>query len=353
MGDTVRFGIIGLGMGMGRARSCMETAGAELVAVSDIWEERAKAAQEEFACEWIRDYHDLLSRSDIDVIGVWSPSGMHSSMAIEALEAGKHVCMTKPMDIETEICDRAIKKADEKGLVLAVDFDSRYRPVNHRIRNALQTGAIGKIALADLRMKWYRTQGYYDSGKPEGWRCRMATERGSMANQAVHFLDLIQWWMGPVEKVVGKRGTFAHEIETEDTSVAILQFASGTLGSIATTTCSFPNLGTTVEFTGSKGTMTWQDQGITRFVAASVPDSAGESGASYDQAFAVNAEPVELDIESFESPKDLPAGIMEDMVHAVRDGKPVQCDGREGRKSVALFEAVYDSSDSGIWTTVS
>lgn len=352
MAEKLRFGIVGLGMGMGRARSCTNTEGAELVAVCDIWKERAEAATEEFGCEWIPKFHDLLDRSDIDVVGIWSPSGMHSSMAIEALEAGKHVCMTKPMDIETEVCDRAIETADRKGLVLAVDFDSRYRPVNHRIKSVIQSKAIGDIVMADLRMKWYRAQTYYDSGMPEAWRSRMATERGSMANQAVHYIDLLQWWMGPVTKVVGKRATRAHRIETEDAATAIVEFESGAYGSIITTTCSFPNLGTQLEFTGSSGTLSWQDQEITRFVAAQEPEAGSTKDPGYDAAFAVKSEPVDLDVESFDCPDNLPSGIIEDMVFAIRDGKPVMCDGREGRKSVAIFEAAYNSSDSGLWESL-
>ncbi len=352
MAKNVRFGVVGLGMGMGRARACMETDGAELVAVCDIWEERAKAAQDEFGVEWIPEFHDLLARDDIDVIGVWSPSGMHSSMAIEALEAGKHVCTTKPMDLETSICDRAIEIADAKGLVLAVDFDSRYLAVNHQIRSALQSGAIGKLVLADLRMKWYRTQGYYDSGRPEAWRSRMATERGSLANQAVHYIDLLQWWMGPVSRIVGKRATLGHLIETEDTAMALLEFQSGAFGSIATTTCSFPNLGTQIEFTGGTGNLSWQDQEITRFIAAASVDKEDGDAAAYDMAFRAEAKPQDLDVGAFASPSDLPGGIMEDMVRAVRDGTPVQCDGREGRKSVAIFEAVYESSDSDSWKSL-
>jgi predicted dehydrogenase len=274
---------------------------------------------------------------------------MHSSMAVEALEAGKHVCMTKPMDIETSICDKAIEIAENKGLTLGVDFGSRYSAINHQIRSAVQSGAIGKIVLADLRMKWYRAQTYYDSGMPEGWRSRMETERGSLANQAVHYLDLMQWWLGPVEKVVGKRGTFAHDIETEDASAAVIQFASGALGSVATTTASFPNLGTAMELTGSSGTLSWQDQGITRFVAAKGINADAHKKASYDAAFAVEAEPEELDPVDFEVPEDLPENIFADMVGAIRDGKPLQCDGREGRKSVALFEAIYRSSDQESW----
>lgn len=352
MADSVRFGVVGLGMGMGRAESCTKTEGAKLVAVCDIWEERASEAVANFGCEWIKEYDRMLERNDIDAIGIWSPSGMHASMAIKALQAGKHAFMTKPMDINTKICDQAIKEAGDRGLVLAVDFDSRYRPVNHRIKNALSTGAIGDPVLVDLRMKWYRSQTYYNSGKPEAWRSRLATEGGSMANQAVHYIDLLQWWLGPVKRVVGKKGTFNHAIETEDTSVALIELASGAYGSIMTTTSSFPNIGTALEVTGKSGTLSWRDQGIDLFKAARSVGPGDPKKAAYDASFAVEAEAEDLDIEDFHSPGDLPDGIFQDMVQAIRDGTPVQCDGPEGRKSVAIFEAVYAASDSGRWTEI-
>ena len=352
MPNSVRFGVVGLGMGMGRAEICTRTDGAELVAVCDIWEERARAAVAKFDCEWIPDYEQMLARKDIDAIGIWSPSGMHASMAIKALQAGKHAFMTKPMDINTSICDQAIKEAESRDLVLAVDFDSRYRPINHRIKSALSSGAIGDPVLVDLRMKWYRSQTYYNSGKPEAWRSKLSTEGGSMANQAVHYIDLLQWWLGPVKRVIGKKGTFNHAIDTEDASVALIELASGAYGSLMTTTSSFPDIGTALAVTGKTGTLSWQDQGIELFKAARSVGAGDPKKAAYDASFAVEAEAVDLNIEDFGAPDDLPDGIFDDMVHAIRDGKPVQCDGHEGRKSVAIFEAVYETSDTGSWLDI-
>ena len=352
MADNVRFAIVGLGMGLGRARTCLATDGAELVVICDIWEERIEAFRKEYDVEIERDFERLLERKDIDVIGLWTPSGLHASMAVQVLDAGKHVCMTKPMDIRTSVCDEAIQKADDKELVLAVDFDSRYKAVNHRIRHAMQSGAVGDIIFGDLRMKWYRAQTYYDSGMPEAWRSKLETEGGSLANQAVHYLDLVQWWLGPVARTVGKRGTYKHDIETEDGTMAILQTESGALINVVTTTCSFPNIGTSIEVTGHEGTLSWKDQDVVLFQATSVPKSAGGDGSYVLPENRDKPEPVDLSIENFESPEDLPGNIIEDMVGAVRDGRPVVCDGREGRKSVAIIEAVYASSDSESWTDV-
>ena len=352
MADKVRFGILGLGMGRGKAEICTKTEGAELVAICDIWEERALETKEKLGVEWIRDFDEMLERKDIDVIGIWSPSGMHSSMAVKALEAGKHTCVTKPMDLHTDICDKAIKLANQKNLVLAVDFDSRYRPINHKIRNAVRSGTIGDLILAEARIKWYRAQQYYDSGMPEAWRSKLVTEGGSLANQAVHFVDLLQWWVGPMNKVVGKRGTFNHTMETEDATASLFELESGAFGSILTTTCSYPGLGSAIEITGTKGTISWKDQKIDLFQAAMPKKVDDKNKASYDADFKVELEPKDFDVEDFEAPEDLPANIIEDMVRAVRDGKPVQCDGNEGRKSVEIVESVYNSSDKGKWITL-
>ena len=257
MADAVRFAIVGLGMGRGRADRCMETEGAELVAICDLSEERGAAASGELGVPWVQSYDELLARDDVDVIGLWTPSGTHAGMATKALAAGKHVCMTKPMDITTAACDRAIHEADSRGLLLGIDFQERYLPANHRVKQAIDSGAVGRLLRADLRMYWFRGQAYYDAGMPQAWRSRLDTEGGSLANQAVHFVDLLLWWAGTPERVVGCRGTYGHDIETEDGTTAVVQFREGAMGSIVTTTCAVPNRGHEVTLSGTWGTLTW------------------------------------------------------------------------------------------------
>lgn len=337
MADEVRFGIVGLGMGRDRANKAAKTPGARLVAVCDILEERGAKAAEDLGVEWVREYDRLLEREDVDAIGVFTPSGWHCDFALRALQAGKHAFTTKPMDLDVAKCDAAIAEAEARGLVLAVDFDSRYRPVNHQIRAALQSGAIGRIILGDLRMKWFRSQAYYATGSPPGWRSRLETERGSVANQGVHYVDLLQWWLGPVQSVLGTYGTFAHDIESEDVAVGVAEFESGALGVILTTTTSFPDLGTRLEIGGDRGTIAWHDQGLVLFKAV-----AGDAGAPGEWE---SPAATDMSLDAFPVPDDLPPHIIADMVGAITEGKPVQVDGREGRKSVAIFQALYQSRD--------
>ena len=268
----------------------------------------------------------MLARDDVDAIGVYTSSGTHADFANQAIAVGKHVFVTKPMDIDLDKCDRLIEAAKRANLVLAVDFIRRYRKTNHQVRQAVADGLIGNIILGDLRMKWYRSQSYYDGGWPPGWRSRSSTEGGSAANQGVHSIDQLQWFMGDVKTVQGRCGTFNHEIETEDCSVGILTFESGAFGMIQTTTCSYPSLGTTLQINGSKGTITMDKSGAIELMIE------GQEEATIDQV-------------EFET--DFPENIIEDMVGAIIDGQPIMVSGEEGRKSVAIFTAIYESSRTG------
>lgn len=321
----VRFGIMGLGRGRKAAEFAAKADGAKLACVCDLQADKAKAQAETLGCDWTTDYQAMLAREDIDVIGVYTSSGTHCDYAIEALGAGKHAFVTKPMDICVEKCDAAIQAAKDAGKVLAVDFDNRYSKENQRLKAALAEGLIGKVFLGDVKMKWWREQSYYNGGFPPGWRSRLETEGGSIANQGVHFVDLIYWLLGPVKEVFGRSATMTHDIETEDMTVAQLTFQSGAWGLITTTTSSYPNLGTSVEISGTEGTVRWNQRGgieITTKAEASV------------------------DLSRFEIP-DAPGDIAEDMVRAITLGVPPMVTGEEGKKSVEIFCAAYESSKTG------
>ena len=326
MADELRWGILGLGMGRNRANAAAKTAGVKLACVCSIEPGKAEAVGKELGCDWTTDYEEMFAREDLDVIGVMSPSGMHCDFVIQALQAGKHVHTTKPMDIRVEKCDAAIAAAKKAGKILAVDFDSRYNPANHQLRAAIQSGKLGKVFSCDLLMKWYRAQSYYDGGSPAGWRSRKATEGGSIANQGVHFIDLIQWFLGPVESVYGKSGTFNHQIETEDQTMALLTYKSGAWGIVHTTTCSTPDLGSVIEINGTQGTILWKDNQVTLYKSEVDPESK---------------------LENFPVDPNLPKNIIEDLASAITKGTPVQCSGEEGRKSVQIFTAIYESSNTG------
>ncbi len=324
MAKELGFAIIGLGMGANRAKTAASTPGSKLVCVCDLVEEKAKKLATELGCDYYTDMDKALERDDVDVVGIMTPSGTHADNAIKAVKAGKHVFTTKPMDIRVEKCDALIRAAKKAGVVLAVDFDCRYAEANRKLAKFIADGGLGKVILADLQMKWFRDQAYYDGGFPAGWRKDTRFEGGSAANQGVHYLDLLLWFVGPVAEVYGRSGTLGHSIQTEDISVALLTFKNGAWGVIETTTCSYPDLGSAIEITGQNGTAIWKGN-VDMLKVKDKPDLTMET------------------LPTCPGPRN----IIEDMISAVNSGTPVAVDGEEGRRSVQLFNAIYESSRTG------
>ncbi len=321
---AVRFGILGLGRGRKTSEQILAADGAELACVCDLQEDKAQAFASGAGCDWTTDFDSMLARDDIDVIGVFTSSGTHCDFCIQVLKAGKHAVTTKPMDIRVEKCEEAIQVAKDADKILAVDFGNRYSVQNQKLKAGL--GKLGNIFLGDVRMKWLREQSYYDGGWPPGWRSRKETEGGSIANQGVHFVDLVYWFLGPVKEISGRSGTLAHEIETEDITIANLTFQSGAWGLIETTTSNYPNLGTTIEISGTNGTLVWSQRGGVEMFRTRDEEN--------------------VDWESIEIP-DAPKDIAEDMVSALTKGTTPVVTGEIGKGSVEIFCGVYESARTG------
>lgn len=312
----VRFAVVGLGMGTGRARLCTETPGAELAAVCDIDQERGREAAKELDTVWIRDYDELLTRDDVEAVFILTPSGMHASMGIAAAKAGKHVVSTKPIDIRLEAIDELIATCEQAGVMCACDFEERYNPAKRRVRRAIDADLFGPLILVEARLKWYRTDEYF-----EGWHGTWKLDGGgSLMNQSVHLIDLLQWFGGPVAEVHGRMGIFNHDIETEDAAVATLRFESGALGVVVGTTTFPENRVFEIEVHGPKG-------------AAALGTVNGEYFKLMD---ASASEPPAPEFE--------PKNIFEDVVGHLRRSTPLACTGVEARKSVELILAIYTSA---------
>jgi len=315
----VRFAIVGLGMGMGRANLCQQVAGAELAAVCDLDEQRGKRAEAKFGVPWIPDYAKLLERDDVDVVFLLTPSGMHAEMGIQAAKAGKHVVCTKPLDVTLEAIDSLIEACRQAGVLLAVDFQERYTPIVQRVRAAIDGGLFGDLILLQTTLKWFRGDAYY-----EGWHGTWKYDGGgALMNQTVHLIDLLQWLGGPIEQVYGRMGVFTHRIETEDLGLGLVDFASGAKGVIVGTTTFPESRSYELELHGSRGAAAW-----------------GTLSGQYWKF-------LEQEVKLPARPADAPSNIFEDVVAALRCGRPVACDGAEGRKSVELILAIYKSAQEG------
>ncbi|MDP6700776.1 MAG: Gfo/Idh/MocA family oxidoreductase, partial [Candidatus Latescibacteria bacterium] len=286
---------------------------------------RAELAQEvggELDCAWTDNLDDALNDDNVDVVLVMTPSGLHGDVAIKVLEAGKHAVTTKPMEVSVEKCDAMIEAASRAGKLLGVDFQERYADIGQKTKHAIDTGLFGKPILCESRLKWFRTQEYYDAG---GWRGTWAMDGGgSLANQGSHLIDLLLWFMGTPTRVYGETAIMNHEIETEDIGQAILNFESGAKGGIL-------------------GTTTFPDS---PYFSAEVHGTEG--GVLIDAALSgemrVFGDGLEEKLQAIHNPL---ANVVEDVVSALNEGTPLRVDGREGRRTVALLENIYRSSREG------
>jgi UDP-N-acetyl-2-amino-2-deoxyglucuronate dehydrogenase len=317
----VGFGVVGLGMGASRAGMVASTEGARLVAVCDLIEDLAREQAQKHNCDYYMDYEKMLARKDIDVVYVMTFSGLHAEHGILAAQAGKHVVSTKPLDVSLEQVDKLITACGSNGLKLVTDFETRYGADYNSVKNAVDSGALGKIILAEARLKWFRGQPYYD--QHGGWRGTWNLDGGgSLSNQTVHFIDQLCGLMGDVESVYAELGVYNHDIEGEDLGVAIMNFANGAKGAILGTTTFPKSLYCGVEIHGDRGA------------------ALTTRGKEIEWVW---AEGCEVDPETLKV--ELPVkNAAEDIIRAIKlDCAPLMS-GEEGRKSVVVLEAIRKSN---------
>jgi len=323
--EPVSIAVVGLGMGHNRARMVASTPGTRLAMVVDIDEERARRVGEELNVPWVLSVDEALAHEDIECFFVMTPSGTHADVGIQAAKAGRHVITTKPMDVSVAACDRLIEACEKAGVHLLVDFQSRYVDGNVRLQHAVAHGWLGRPLFAEFRFKWWRSQGYYD--ERGGWRGTWKLDGGgSLANQGVHGLDLLLWVMGDATEVYAETAVLDHRIETEDIGLVILNFADGAKGAVTATT-TFPEASPYYSFEvhGTKGGFL-------------LDDLLGGRGRPF------LPEGVKAKMEAVPSPVK---SIAEDAVRVIRQGERPAIDGREGRRTVALLEAIYRSAREG------
>jgi predicted dehydrogenase len=261
---------------------------------------------------------------------------------IEAAQAGKHVIVEKPLDVTVERCDAMIAACHEAGVKLATIFPSRFHESSQLMKRAVDQGRFGKLALGDAYVKWFRTQKYYDSG---AWRGTWKLDGGgALMNQAIHSVDLLLWLMGPAEQVMAHMATLAHErIEVEDVCTATLKFASGALGVIEATTAGFPGSLKKIELTGSAGTAVLEEEDIIKWEFAA-PTSEDEKLRKDMQGRTKTgggaADPSAIGHHAH-------AELFRDFLAALREDRAPLIDGPEGRRSVELILAIYESAKTG------
>ena len=323
----VRFGIVGCGIIADvHARAIQNNGHAELAAVYDRDREKAVGFCVKYPAEVCGSYDELLSREDIDVICICTPSGLHAEQTKMAAKAGKHVFAEKPLAIRLEDVDDMVSSCREQGVILSTVFPRRMSPQARYARRLIREGRLGRLSLCSAYVKIYRSQEYYDSA---GWRGTWDMDGGgAMMNQGIHTVDLLQWLAGPVASLCGRARAVLRDIEVEDTALAMLRFESGAMGVLEMTTTAYNGKGQRLEIHGEKGTLVMEE----------------------DTIVALDIENETVEVPDFEPFRVIPDGHekqIADMVRAVQ-GKEVELiTGEDARHSLEIILGTYASSESG------
>lgn len=341
---TIGYGIIGCGnIGPVHAAAINEVKGAKLLAVSDLVEASARKLADQYGADTYTDYSEMLKRDDIQAVSICVPSGLRVKIAEDCAKAGKHVLSEKPLEVTSKKIDRIIKATEDAGVLLGCIFQSRFSEDSQHIRKAIDQGRFGKLVMGDAYIKWYRSQEYYDSG---AWRGTWKLDGGGcLMNQGIHYIDLLQWFMGPVKSVRATTALVAHEdIEVEDLACAMLEFESGAMGVIEGSTAIYPGHPARLEIHGTDGSAVMEDGKLTswNFRKRKAIDNKIEAALKEESALGSGAgDPLaSLKIEGHRRQID-------DFTKAIKQGRQPAIEGREGRTAVALIEAIYKAAKTG------
>ena len=330
----VRFGIVGCGViSDWHARAISEIDDAVLVAVTDVRPMAAHQFADKYhviACE---DLEELLA-SNIDAVCICTPSGLHAEQAIQAANAGKHIVLEKPIGITTPQLDALEEACHRNKVRLTAVSQYVFSEAMGKLKTAVDNGRLGKLILGDITMKFLRSTEYYESAT---WRGTWAMDGGgALMNQGIHGVGMLLHVMGPVKSVTAHVRTLLHDIEVEDTAVAILEFENGALGQIVGTTSVYPGYPRVLQITGSNGTVTLSEDKIVGWKLRDEPDVPVWNGPVTD----TSSVPTNFGIEGHKKQ-------IEDFIQAVRKGRAPIVDERAGRMAVDLVLAIYESSRTG------
>jgi len=328
---AIHIGLIGGGnITETHARAVRAIPGAEITAMHGTNSEKLNTLCREYGGTPFQGLDAFLAHRPLDMVAIGSPSGLHATQGIAAAERGLHVLTEKPIDINTERADALIEAAERNRVKLGVMFQDRVKPGIRQLKQWIDTGFVGKVLLADARVKWYRPPEYYSQSR---WRGTLALDGGgALINQAIHTVDLLLWLLGDVNRVQSRSVTALHKIEAEDTALAILEFSSGALGVFQATTAAYPGYPRRVEVTGTEGTVILEHD---RIIAANLRNpTPGFSEGAVTDANQSASSAVVSDFRGHQA-------LFEDFIQAIKsDTRPI-CDGRDGRRSIALVESIY------------
>lgn len=334
MGDKTRFALIGCGA---IAKKHIESLGripdAEIVAVCDVDRATAESVGTANDLKAYVDYREMVKNVEIDVLSVLTPSGTHSKVITDLVDFGKHFVVEKPLTLRLSDADNIIEACDRAGSMLFVVQQNRFNPPIQILKDAITGGRFGKLVMGTVRVRWCRNQEYYSQKK---WRGTWAYDGGVLANQANHHIDMLSWLLGDVDSVMAMSTTALADIETEDTAVAILKFHNGALGIIEATTATRPrDLEGSITVMGEKGSVEVGGFFMNELKTWNFEDERPGDESVFERSGTVPKVFGWSHTEYYKS-----------VLSSIREGKKGLVDGLEGRRSLELINAIYESIET-------
>ncbi|MDY0394086.1 Gfo/Idh/MocA family protein [Virgibacillus halophilus] len=312
---------------------------AQLAALYSSNMEKATQWGKEFEVSCYTDYEKMLQSPAVDAVIILTPSGRHAEFGIPAARAGKHVIVEKPIDTTLEKSRQLIEACHQANVKLSCIFQHRFDEAIMALKHAIETEKLGPLHFGSSRTTWYRPQEYYDSGK---WRGTMALDGGgALMNQAIHYIDLLLYTMGPVEEVHAYCATRAHErIEVEDIAAAVLKFKSGAIGMIEGNTAAYPGFETTLDVFGQNGSVRIVSDEVSEWHVKGEENEQKHTEAEVQAAAAGRDTQKNISVKSF-------VRQYADIVEAIVQDREPLVNGKEALNSLALILAIYQSAESG------
>jgi predicted dehydrogenase len=333
---AVHIGLIGGGnISETHARAAREIPGVSIAAVYGTNPDKVARLSGEYGATPYASFPKFLEHRPMDLVAIGSPSGLHAQQGIAAAEKGLHILTEKPLDISTAHADELIDASQKAGVKLGVFFQDRFKTDLIRLKQWADAGVLGRLILVDARVKWFRPPSYYGDSR---WRGTLRWDGGgALINQGIHTVDLLLWVCGDVSAVQAVRKTALHRMEVEDTLVALLEFKNGAIGSLQAATSAFPGYPRRMELTGSEGTAIIEHD---RLVAADLRVVPNDFQSTGDDRNASASSATVSDVRGHQA-------ALTDFIHAIETNGTPRCSGGEGRKSLALVEAIYKACASG------
>ena len=334
-----KFALVGCGRISGKHIDAInEIENASLVAVCDIDINKAKTVAKKMGnINFYSSYDEMLQNEDIDIVSILTPSGLHAKQTIDIVKKyKKHIVVEKPMALKLEDADEMIKVCDANSVRLFVVKQNRYNLPVQKLREAIEDGSFGKLVMGTVRVRWCRPQEYYDR---DPWRGTWELDGGVITNQASHHIDLLEWMLGEPVSVMAKTKTYLSDIEVDDTAAAIISFENGAMGIVEATTATRPkDLEGSLSVLGENGSVVIGGFAVNKMETWNFKDITDEEGKKIVDEYS-----------------ELPPNVygfghqryLEHIIDCIENNKQALVDGFEGRKSLELINAMYESAETG------